>query len=156
MLLQQPSTSSQHSSPSLAIMPHKKRSTPLRRHYSRDLKKRVIYQAFTLGKSSTAIAVDLDMPLRVVQRIKRTWFEIGEVCRDRSYKGRHPLLSPLQTKVSIEALEKCCLLIQFSFYWHYWNILRTCTWTRYKNSSANSTTLRFPCGQSLAHSSGLV
>ena len=105
MLLQQPSTSSQHSSPSLAIMPRKKRSTPLRRHYSRDLKKRVIYQAFTLSKSSTAIAVDLDMPLRVVQRIKRTWFEIGEVCRDRSYKGRHPLLSPLQTKVSIEALE---------------------------------------------------
>ena len=68
----------------------------------------------------------------------------------------HPLLSPLQTKVSIEALEQSCLLIQFSFYWHYWNILWTFTWMRYKNSLLNSTTLRFPCEQSLAHSSGSV
>lgn len=86
-------------------MPRKKRSTPLRCHYSQDLKKRVIYQAFTLGKSSTAIAVDLDMPVRVVQRVKRTWFEIGEVCRDRTYKGRHPLLSPLQTKFLLALLD---------------------------------------------------
>ncbi|KAJ7210187.1 hypothetical protein GGX14DRAFT_343181, partial [Mycena pura] len=40
------------------------------------------------------IAIELHMPLRVVQRVIKTWKEIGEVCRDRRYKGRHPILSP--------------------------------------------------------------
>jgi hypothetical protein len=59
---------------------------------------RVIYQAFTLHKTSTLIAIDLDMPVRVVQRVKKTWSEIGEVCRDRRHKGRIPILSPANTK----------------------------------------------------------
>ena len=67
------------------------------------------------------------------------------------HHAHHPLLSLLQTKVSIGTLEQCCLLIQLSFYWHYWNILQTCIWMRYKNSFLNSTTSRSPCGQSLAH-----
>ena len=74
-------------------MPRKKPLEPIRRHYSQDLKQRVIYQAFTLGKKSIEIALDLNMPLPVVQRVKRTWFEIGAVCRDRSSIGRHPLLN---------------------------------------------------------------
>ena len=77
----------------------KKPEVPLRRHYSTDLKQRVIYQAFTLGKKSTEIAVDLDMPVRVVQRVKQTWMQIGRVCHSREFIGRHPLLSPEQTKV---------------------------------------------------------
>jgi transposase-like protein len=48
-------------------MPRKKRLEPLRRHYSDDLKERVIYQAFTLGKKSAEIALNLEIPLRVVQ-----------------------------------------------------------------------------------------
>ena len=56
------------------IMPHKKHSTPLWCHYLKDLKERVTYQAFTLGKSLTTIAVNLDMPLWVMQCIKCTWF----------------------------------------------------------------------------------
>jgi len=56
------------------IMPCKKCSTPLWCHYSKDLKKCVTYQAFTLNKSLTTIAIDLNMPLWVVQHIKCTWF----------------------------------------------------------------------------------
>ena len=62
-------------------MPRKKREIPLRRHYSTDLKERVIYQAFTLGKKSTEIAIDLEMPLRVVQRVKHTWTRTGLLSR---------------------------------------------------------------------------
>jgi transposase-like protein len=80
-------------------MPRKKREIPLRRHYSDDLKTRVIYQAFTLGKKSTEIAIDLEMPLRVVQRVKHTWMQTGRVSRSRTFMGRHPLLSPEQSKV---------------------------------------------------------
>jgi len=54
------------------------------RHYSRDLKRHVIYQARTLGKPSTQIEISLDMPLRVVQQVQQVWDEIGEVCRDRT------------------------------------------------------------------------
>ncbi|KAJ7117077.1 hypothetical protein C8R44DRAFT_879589 [Mycena epipterygia] len=79
-------------------MPRKKKATPIHKHYFKDLKNHVIYQAYTLGKTSTEIAIDLDMPLRVVQRVKRTWREIGEVCRDRRYLGRSPMMSQSQTK----------------------------------------------------------
>jgi len=90
----------------LLFSPHpdnatKKREIPLRNHYSQDLKQRVIYQAFTLAKKSTEIAIDLDIPLRVVQHVKRTWLEIGRVCRNRQFIGRRPLLSPQQTAVSL-------------------------------------------------------
>jgi hypothetical protein len=82
-----------------AIMPRKRPLLPLRQQYSRDLKMRVIYQAYTLRKSSEDIAIDLNMPLRVVQRVKKTWAEIGEVCHDRRHKGRPVLLSKQNTKV---------------------------------------------------------
>ena len=82
-------------------MPRKRREIPIRKHYSEDLKRRVIYQAFTLAKKSTEIAIDLDMPVRVVQRVKRTWMKIGHVCRTRQFLGRHPLLSPNEVVVSI-------------------------------------------------------
>ena len=59
-------------------MPRKPNPRPLRRHYSPDLRRRVIHQAFTLGESTTRIAINLAMPLRVVQRIIATWKEIGD------------------------------------------------------------------------------
>ncbi|KAJ7771327.1 hypothetical protein DFH07DRAFT_714913, partial [Mycena maculata] len=43
--------------------------------------------------SSTEIAIMLDMPLRVVQRVRQVWNEIGEVCRQRTRSGRAPLMS---------------------------------------------------------------
>ena len=46
------------------------------------------------------------MPLRVVQRVKYTWARTGHVRRSREFMGRHPLLSPEQTK----ALLRCFLL----------------------------------------------
>ncbi|KAJ7445434.1 hypothetical protein FB451DRAFT_1189104 [Mycena latifolia] len=45
-------------------MPRKKPTTAVRNYYSKDLMQRVIYQAFTLGKTTTEIAIDLDMPPR--------------------------------------------------------------------------------------------
>ncbi|RDB26780.1 hypothetical protein Hypma_005272 [Hypsizygus marmoreus] len=33
------------------------------------------------------------MPLRVVQRIRKVWGEIGEVCQDRTHLGRAPIMS---------------------------------------------------------------
>jgi hypothetical protein len=60
-------------------------------------------------KKSTEIAIDLDMPVRVVQRVKQTWLQIGQVCRSRDHIGRHPLLSPEQTKVSfIQNTQNLC------------------------------------------------
>ena len=62
-----------------------------RRQYSRDLKDVVVYQANTLNKSTTAIAKDLNMPLRVVQRVLKIWNEIGEAvdvsCRAKGKRG---------------------------------------------------------------------
>ena len=58
------------------------RAAPVRRHYSKDLRERVIYQRFTLGMSTTEIAKNLDMSLRVVQRVLKLWDEVGEVVRD--------------------------------------------------------------------------
>lgn len=74
-------------------MARKKPTIPQRHHYSRDLKRTVIYQAYTLGLSNAEISASLDMPLRVVQRVRQMWDEIGEVCRDRTRAGRAPLMS---------------------------------------------------------------
>ncbi|KAF8475260.1 hypothetical protein DFH94DRAFT_672848 [Russula ochroleuca] len=88
-------------------MPRKRpfQVAPLRRHYSADLKQRVIHQAYTLHRRSEDITTDLDMPLRVVQRVKRTWNEIGEVCRDWQHQGRAPLLSVHETRFMLALLE---------------------------------------------------
>lgn len=80
-------------------MPRKPNPNPTRQHYSRDLKERVVYQAYTLNKRTTAIAIDLDIPLRVVQRVLRSWREVGEVCKDRTVMGRAPLMKPAEVKV---------------------------------------------------------
>ena len=80
-------------------MPRKKPVVPKRRHYSRDLKQRVIYQVAVLGRTSTEISINLDIPLRVIQRVIQTWNQIGEVCRDRT-TGRAPLMQPEHCEVS--------------------------------------------------------
>ena len=82
-------------------MPRKCPAKPVRQVYSRDLKRHVIYQAKVLGKLFTQIAIDLDMDLRVVQCVKQTWREIGDVCRDRKYKGRPPLMSSVEIDVRL-------------------------------------------------------
>ncbi|KAJ7659630.1 hypothetical protein DFH06DRAFT_954656, partial [Mycena polygramma] len=56
-------------------------------------------------KTSTQIAIDLDMPLRVVQRIKQTWNEIGEVSRQRRYLGRSPLMSGAHCKFMLALID---------------------------------------------------
>jgi len=39
------------------------------------------------------IAVDLEMPLRVVQHVKHTWMQTGQVSRPQELIGRQPLFS---------------------------------------------------------------
>ncbi|KAJ7713329.1 hypothetical protein DFH07DRAFT_708699, partial [Mycena maculata] len=56
-------------------------------------------------KTSTQIAISLNMPVRVVQRIKKTWKEIGEVCRDRRHLGRPPMMSPNHTEFMLALIE---------------------------------------------------
>ncbi|KAJ7681387.1 hypothetical protein B0H17DRAFT_855500, partial [Mycena rosella] len=41
-------------------------------------------------KNNTEISHDLDIPLRVVQRVKQTWAELGEVCCDCRHCGALP------------------------------------------------------------------
>jgi hypothetical protein len=73
-------------------MPHAPRPVPLRQSYSPDLKARVIYQSQILKKETTAIAVNLNMPLRVVQCVIQTYNELGMVCTRRKGIGRARLM----------------------------------------------------------------
>ena len=61
------------------------------RQYSRDLKDVVVYQENMLNKSMTAIAKDLNMPLRIVQCVLKIWNEIGKAvdvnCRAKGQRG---------------------------------------------------------------------
>jgi hypothetical protein len=53
----------------------------------------VLHQSYILGNSSTISAINLDMNVRVVQRVKQTFKATGEVCEDRKGIGRLPLLT---------------------------------------------------------------
>ena len=56
---------------------------PTPRHsYSKDVKKLVIYQSSVLNMLTTDIAVNLDMPVHVVQQVLQTWDEIRAVIRE--------------------------------------------------------------------------
>ena len=55
--------------------------------YSKDLKNRVIYQTTVLSMSPTEIAINLDMPLHVMQHVLDTWDEIGVVVRELQKLG---------------------------------------------------------------------
>ncbi|KAJ7586941.1 hypothetical protein C8J56DRAFT_787260 [Mycena floridula] len=77
----------------------------MRHHYSRDLKRRVVYQSNILGYSTTQICQNLDMPLRVVQRVLQVYNEIGEVCRDRKRLGRSPLMTEEAARMMLALLE---------------------------------------------------
>ena len=79
-------------------------------HYSRDLKQRVIYQAYTLMKTTTEIAINLNMPVRVVQHVLMNWWEIGDVCKDRACIGRAPLMKQGSVKVCVRI---CALFMSY-------------------------------------------
>ena len=75
---------------------------PTPRHrYSKDVKKLVIYQSNVLNMLTTDIVVNLDMPVRVVQRVLQTWDEIGAVVREPKTLGRAHLMTTEQAQVSL-------------------------------------------------------
>ncbi|KAJ7190772.1 hypothetical protein GGX14DRAFT_407748 [Mycena pura] len=73
-------------------MPRAPRLVRVRQTYSADLKARAIWQHQILKKKTTSIAIDLNMPLRVVQRVIQTWNELGVVRRQRKGMGRPKLM----------------------------------------------------------------
>ena len=81
---------------------------PVRRTYSKDVRDLVIHQRFTLEKTTTAIAIDLNMSLRVVQRTIKLWEDIGDVIKTPKNITRAPLMTASQEEVSF-------MYIQFSF-----------------------------------------
>lgn len=79
----------------------------LRRHYSRDLRQRIIYQHTTLRMSTSQIATTLDMPRRVVQRTLQVWREVGDVVRNPRILNRAALMDPQHVGVSDHLLHVC-------------------------------------------------
>ena len=80
--------------------------TPCRR-YSKDVKKLVIYQLSVLNMLTTDIAVNLDMPVCVVQWVLQTWDEIGAVVREPKTLGQACLMTTEQVRVSLTLFAKC-------------------------------------------------
>lgn len=59
---------------------------------------RIIHQRHILGRKTKQIARDLDMPLRVVQRILQMWAELSDL-RPPSYRRNSPKLSSTHIEV---------------------------------------------------------
>ena len=78
-----------------------------RRCYSKDVKKLVIYQSNVLNMSTTDIAVNLDMPVHVVQRVLQTLDKIRAVVRELKTLGRACLMTTEQVQVSLTLFAKC-------------------------------------------------
>ncbi|KAF8510557.1 Homeodomain-like protein [Hysterangium stoloniferum] len=79
-----------------------------RRHYSKDLKDRVIYQYTILAMKPIEIATNLDMSIRVVHRTLQLWQEIGDVIRDpKTYniRGRPTLMNETACNYMMKLLE---------------------------------------------------
>ena len=58
-----------------------------------------------LNMSTMDIAVNLDMPVRVVQWVLQTWDKIGAVVREPKTLGRARLMT--QVQVSLTLFAKC-------------------------------------------------
>jgi hypothetical protein len=95
-----------------------------RQHYSKDLRDRVIWQKFTLQKVTSEIATDLNMSLRVVQRIIKMWREIGDVVASPRNLSRSPTMSEAQIQVRSHLFMPNCLWPRASFSSLFWNIRR--------------------------------
>ena len=76
-------------------------------HYSKDVKKLVIYQSNVLNMSTTDIAVNLNMPMHVMQRVLQTWDEIRAVVREPKTLGWAHLMTTEQVQVSLTLFAKC-------------------------------------------------
>ena len=72
-----------------------------RRRYSKDVKKLVIYQLNVLNMLTTDIAVNLDMPVCVMQWVLQTWDKIGAVVREPKTLGWARLMTTEQVQVSL-------------------------------------------------------
>ena len=53
------------------------------------------------------IAVNLDMPVRVMQQVLQTWDKIGAVVRELKTLGQACLMTTEQAQVSLTLFAKC-------------------------------------------------
>ena len=65
-------------------MPREPPENRIRFTYSKDLRERVVYQRFKLKKKVAAIAVDLNISQRVVERTLKLWRDSREVIPEGS------------------------------------------------------------------------
>ncbi|KAJ6524208.1 hypothetical protein B0H19DRAFT_1085420 [Mycena capillaripes] len=79
------------------------------------------------GESSEDIAHDFNMPLRVVQRVKQMWAEIGEVCGDRRHKGAAMSAGPPITSELLHAPRRTAFSASNIF------STRMCFWANLEN-----------------------
>ena len=75
-------------------------------HYLQDLKQCVIYQQFTLDKSTTEIEKALNMSLQVVHHVLKMYEEIGDTVKDPKACTR-PGFMPLLDAPSVEVNAPC-------------------------------------------------
>jgi transposase len=94
---------------SAVAMPRKKPAVPLRRRYSLDLRLRVIHQHHTLKRKTWRITRDLDISLRVVQRILKMWNDLGELVPPEKH-GRTPEMKEEQIEVRYSTSCACACL----------------------------------------------
>jgi hypothetical protein len=87
---------------SSTAMPRRQPLTCVWQSYSRDVKLLVLHQSYVLGNSSTVTAINLNMDVRVVQRVKQTFKATGEVCKVQKGIGRPPLLTIAAIEVNVQ------------------------------------------------------
>jgi hypothetical protein len=117
-----------------------------RQHYLEDLRKRVIYQRYTLEKKVGDIAIDLNMSKCAVERVLQLWRETGEVVpvEPDQKKKRKRIMTAQEMDVS--TISCIWLFDTFTDNFHYsflssWsNNSPIFTWTKY--SALSNTYIR--------------
>ena len=87
----------------------------------------LLHQKFKLLKRTTQIAIDLDMPLHIVQGTIKLWHEVGDVVAGPKNLSQAPIMSSthIQVRTCFDCKHK---LIHCSSFLHSLNIHQICIW----------------------------
>ena len=79
--------------------------------YSKDLRERVVYQRYKLKKKITAIAIDLNISQRVVERTLELWRNTGDVIPEGLglHGKRQKLMTPHEIEVYTSLVKLRCI-----------------------------------------------
>ena len=112
-------------SPKHTISPSR---NPHHQHYCKDLQAHIIHQKFKLFKRTTHIAIDLDMPLHVVQRTIKLWYEVGDVIAAPKNLSQAPIMSSTHSSTVRTCFDCKHNLIHCSSFLHTLNIHQIYIW----------------------------